>query len=70
MPSLANIKAIEQLVRGRGERYVISITVKSRDHADVYVGDHDLFEVTRLYKVARTDGTWRIENVERRESGW
>ncbi len=66
----ADLKAIEQLVRGRGERYVISITARNRDHANVIVGDRDLFEGTRLYGLERADETWRIEKVEKRDSGW
>jgi hypothetical protein len=66
----ADLAAIEQLVRDRGEQYVISITVRNRDHANVYVGDHDLFEVKRSYEVTRTDRGWRIDKVENRESGW
>jgi hypothetical protein len=64
----ADLKAIGQLVRDRGERYLINISANGRDHAVVGVGDHDLFEGHRLYKLARTDGAWRIESVEDRES--
>jgi hypothetical protein len=63
----ADLKAIEQLVRDRGEKYVISISADDRDHALVGVGDHDLFERRRLYKLVRTDGAWRIHEVEDRE---
>lgn len=63
----ADLKAIEQLVRDRGERYMITISANDRDHAGVHVGDHDLFESSRLYRLARMGGTWRIEKVENRE---
>jgi hypothetical protein len=63
----ADRKAIEQLVRDRGENYVISISANGRDQAFVDVGDHDLFEGRRLYKLVRTDGAWRIQEVEDRE---
>ena len=66
----ADLKAIEQLVRNRGERYVIAISANRRDHGIVLVGDKDVFEGTRLYELARTDGTWRIEKVKNRKSGW
>jgi hypothetical protein len=63
----ADLKAIEQSVRDRGEKYVINISAQDRDHAVVGVGDHDLFEGTRVYELARTDGTWQIEKVEDRQ---
>ena len=65
-----DLKAIERLVRARGEQYLIAISGNRRDSAGISVGDHDLFESTRFYELARMDGTWRIEKVENRESGW
>lgn len=66
----ADLKTIEQLVRDRGERYVIAISADSRDRAFVGVGDHDHYEGTRRYNLVRTEGGWRIEKVEPHESGW
>jgi hypothetical protein len=65
-----DLKTIEQLVRDRGERHLIAISANGRDRAIVGVGDHDHYEDTRRYDLTRTDGTWRIEKVEPRESGW
>jgi len=66
----ADLKVIEQLVRARGERYLIAITASGRDRAIVGVGDHDVYEGKRHYDLVRTNGTWRIEKVAPRESGW
>jgi hypothetical protein len=67
----ADLKAIEQLVRDRGERYLIGISSEGRDSALVGVGDQNVWESVRRYRLARRDGTWRIENVETdREYGW
>ena len=66
----ADLKAIEQLVRNRGERYVIAISDDGRGGAFVGVGDHDLFESPRRYELERADGTWLIKKVETRTGGW
>jgi len=68
--SEADLKTIEQLVRDRGERYLIAISADGRTGAFVGVGDHDLFESTRRYELERAEGTWRIEKIETREGGW
>ena len=65
-----DLKAIEQLVRGRGERYLITVLGNNSDTASVHVGDHDFFENTRVYKLTRTDGIWRIAGVEDIVTGW
>jgi hypothetical protein len=66
----ADLKSIEQLVRERGERYVIAISANSQNRALAAVGDHDLFESTRRYELGRVDGAWRIMKVETRAGGW
>ena len=66
----ADLKVIEQLVRDRGERYVIAISAGGRDRAIVGVGDQNVFEDTRRYDLARLNGEWRIETVEAQKSGW
>lgn len=66
----ADLKVIEQLVRARGERYVIAILATGPDRALVGVGDHNVFEGTRGYDLARSKGEWRIEKVEQSESEW
>ncbi len=66
----ADLKAIEQLVRDRDERYLIAISAIRKDHAIVGVGDHNVFECMRDYELVRADGMWRIEKVENVKSGW
>lgn len=66
----ADLKIIEQLVRDRGERYVIAISANRRNRAIVDVGDHNVFEGKRRYDFVRSNGEWRIEKVEQSESGW
>jgi len=68
--SAADLKIIEQLVRDRGERYVIAISANRSNRAIVDVGDQNVFEDTRRYDVVRSNGEWRIEKVDERESGW
>ena len=63
--SEADVKAVESVVRDRGEQYLIAITVQDSDHAEVTasVGDATRFHGTRQYKQARTGGAWEIQRV-------
>src|SRR6185369_8574623 len=57
--SAAELKAIEKLARDRGEQFVLGISVRDADHADVIisVGDATRFGGMRVYKIVRKDGT-------------
>jgi hypothetical protein len=71
--SAADLATIQQRVRDRGERFLISIAVRAgggEDEASVFVGDHDYFEGARVYRVMRADGAWRIGEVTKVESGF
>jgi hypothetical protein len=61
----AEIKAVDQTVRDKGEQYLISISVTDSDHARVFVGDGTFFRAARVYTVVRSDGAWRVETVKR-----
>ena len=60
----AEIKAVEQTVRDKGEQYLISISVPDSDHARVFVGEGTFFRGARVYTVVRSDGVWRVERVK------
>lgn len=60
----AEAHAIEQSVRDKVEKYVISISVGSVNQATVFVGDDSFFRSARVYKVVRSDGNWRVESVK------
>ena len=62
----AELKEVEKTIRDRGEQYVISIAVVSSNNAQVHVGDGAFLRPRsgRVYKVARIEGAWQIENVE------
>jgi hypothetical protein len=62
--SPADVAEIEKLVRGRGERLVISVSVRSADRAVVTVGQDSIFREARRYDVIRKDGPWEIAKVE------
>jgi hypothetical protein len=66
----ADLKTIEQLMRDRGERYVIAISANNQNRALASVGGHDLFEIARQYELERVDGAWRIMKVETLAEGW
>jgi hypothetical protein len=57
-------KAVEKVVRDRGEKFPMSISVSDADHATVNVGDGTFFQVAKAYSVVRSAGTWRVENVK------
>ena len=60
------LKEVENVVRDRGEQYVISIAVVSSNNAQVHVGDGTFLRPPsgRVYKIARIEGRWQIEDVE------
>ena len=64
--SAAHVNAIKQLMRDRGERYLISI-VGGRDatHANVEasIGDMSRYQGTRSYSLALERGSWQIQSV-------
>lgn len=60
----AEVKAIEQAVRDKNEKYLISISVSDADHARVFVGEGTYFRSARVYSVVRSEGAWRVENIK------
>jgi hypothetical protein len=64
--SATELKEVERTVRQRGEQYVISIAVVSSNNAEVHVGDATVVRPSsgRVYKVARTEGSWQIGGIE------
>lgn len=63
----AELKAIEQVVRDRGERFVSSISIANPDHATVMVGDQDMFHTARIYELTCKQGTWQIQSSRKAE---
>jgi hypothetical protein len=63
--SAEEIRLIEQVVRGRGERYVVSINIVSTNKAGATTG-HGSHRARsgRTYDLSRTAGGWRIDAVE------
>jgi hypothetical protein len=63
--SSADVKDVQKLMQDRGEYYVICISARDSDHADVItsVGDGTRFQGMRAYKAVRKKGTWQIEGV-------
>src|SRR4051794_22336870 len=61
----ADVKAIEQLMRDRGEQHMIAIGGRDANHAEVEasIGDMTRYQGTRLYQLALTQGAWRIESM-------
>jgi hypothetical protein len=59
------IRQIEQLVRNRGERYVVSINIVSTNKAGATTG-HESYRPRsgRKYDVRRTADGWKIHSVE------
>ena len=64
--SEADVKAVQELVRDRGEQYLIAISARDSDHAQVRASVEDAthFYGMRNYKVVRKEGAWQIESVE------
>jgi hypothetical protein len=63
--SPAELKAVEQIVRDAGERYLISIVGLDATHAEVEasIGDMTRYHGTRRYKLALEQGLWQVESV-------
>ena len=62
--SPADVKEVEKTVRDRGEKYVITISASDADQATVFVGEDTFFRDARVYKVVRSDKTWRVESIK------
>jgi hypothetical protein len=63
--SEAELKQVKQLMRDRGEQYLISIGGRDATHAEVEVsiGDMTRYQGTRRYKLALKQGVWQVESV-------
>jgi hypothetical protein len=63
--SVDEIQKIEQLVRDRGERYVVSINIVSTNKAGATTG-HGTHRPRsgRKYDISRTPDGWKIDSVE------
>lgn len=64
--NVSDLQEVGKMISDKGEKYVISIAVVSSNNAQVHVGDRRFLEPGsgRVYKVARTEGAWKIEDVE------
>ena len=63
--STDEIRQIEQLVRDRGERYVVSINIVSTNKAGATTGHGSHRPRSgRTYDLSRTADGWRIDSVE------
>ena len=63
--STEEIRKIEQLVRERGERYVVSINIVSTNRAGATTGDGSHRPRSgRKYDVRRTADGWKIDSVD------
>jgi hypothetical protein len=71
-PTEADLKAVKELMRERGEGHLFAITARDFDHASVFasVKDGTEFYGRRIYQIARIDGTWRIVSVETVENSF
>jgi hypothetical protein len=63
--SEAELKAVKQLMRDRGEQYLISIGGRDATHADVgaSIGDMTRYQGVRHYQLALKQGVWQVESV-------
>jgi len=63
--SAEEIRQIEQLVRGQGERYVVSINIVNTNKAGATTG-HGSHRPSsgRSYDLSRTAAGWKIDSVE------
>jgi hypothetical protein len=63
--SEAELKAVKQLMRDRGEQYLISIVGRDATHANVEagIGDMTRYQGTRRYQLALKQGVWEVESV-------
>ena len=64
--SPTELQEVENIMRNRGEQYVMSIAVVSSNNAQVHVGDGTFHRPRsgRVYKVFRTAGKWQVEDIE------
>ena len=63
--SAEEIRQIEQVVRGKGERYLVSINIISTNKAGATTGHGSLRPRSgRTYSLDRTADGWRIDAVE------
>jgi hypothetical protein len=63
--SADEISQIEKIVRGRGERYLISINIVNTNKAGATTGHGSLRPRSgRSYSLARTAEGWRIDGIE------
>jgi hypothetical protein len=67
-----DLKAVQELVRNRDEKYVLAIDAVSADRMNVHtrVNDATQFFGTRIYKAVKVGGVWRIESVESVKNGF
>jgi hypothetical protein len=63
--SEAELKEVKQIMRDRGEQYLISIGGRDATHAEVEasIGDMTRYLGTRRYKLALVQGVWQVESV-------
>ena len=63
--SEAEVQAIKQIMRDRGEQYLISIVGRDATHAGVEasIGDMTRYQGTRQYQLALEHGVWQVESV-------
>jgi hypothetical protein len=63
--SEAELQAVKQIMRDRGEQYLISIVGGDATHANVEasIGDMTRYQGTRRYKLALKQGVWQVESV-------
>jgi hypothetical protein len=63
--SEAELKAVKQIMRDRGEQYLVSIIGRDATHADVEasIGDMTRYQGVRRYKLVLQQGAWQVESV-------
>jgi hypothetical protein len=62
--SQADLNAVKQIMRDRGERYLVSIVASDATHANVEasIGDMTRYQGTRHYQLA-LKGVWQVESM-------
>jgi hypothetical protein len=63
--SEAELQAVKQIMRDRGEQYLISIVGGDATHANVKasIGDMTRYQGVRHYQLALKKGVWKVESV-------
>jgi hypothetical protein len=63
--SQAELNAVKQIMRDRGEQHLIAIVGRDATHAEVEasVGDMTRYQGTRRYTMALKQGAWQVESV-------